>query len=301
MPTKSELPELGRGADALAELLGKSIDIKQAQKLKENQMRLEDVLKKKRSQEEFESAQQAVQDAAKKGMKVNAKIGEASYSQAEPDYSKNALAQQKGEDAVLAKSNAIYQKGYNDLNKKLDAIEEGKASLSRGDISTLGQARAAALRVAGLNRFNAEEAKNLLPPTLYSRLVGTWNSLTGDDAQSLGENQRKAMSDLFNTANEHAAAAHEKHLNNALGFYRTSAYYNPQKEELIHQTWGQPFRERTKEINDMPVSRPDQTTQEQHPGMFSGLFNFLKQTPTQPSSTKTREQKIQELRALGHK
>lgn len=155
---------------------------------------------------------------------------------------KQAQQANQVETQALNKAYGLYNSGAKGLSGKLDTLEEATNVLSKPNQMTLGTMRSLVLRASGLNRFNDEEAKNLVPPTAqgaFSR-IGSW---AGGDSQSVTPSQIKDASEFFNGVANSVKTNHEALKQQALQQYSSMPGANPNRLQDVAQV-GKPVDDR---------------------------------------------------------
>lgn len=209
------------------------------------------------------------------------------------------LMQQQGSVKAIKGATDYYNKNVSKLQDKANAAEEGlNATNDPNNMGSVGQARTLMLKAMGMNRYNEQEAKAVMPPTLHSQLANMMNS-TGDDSNPLNDSQRQTINSFFKHSLNNVDQQHEMLKSNAISEYQMNPMADPSKSDVLKNQLGAPFTAHLKEIGtkyQQSPGTPKSEGQPPQPGMMdsavSGLKNFFGGQPqAQPSSAPmTREQ-----------
>lgn len=213
-------------------------------------------------------------------------------------YAKMQMQQTKGVQGAVQQVNQTYNRGLDPLQKKISAAQEGLTAINDPqNPGSLGQARTLMLRSMGMNRYNEQEAKAVLPPTFYSA-VNDMFTKGGGDTNPLNPTERSMVNQFFMNSLDRANQDHEQLKQNAINTYRVSPFYNPQQETALVNTIGGPVSQgiaKTRQMyQQVPATQGPQTTNKPLPSVldklkakFQGLGGNDTSTttsPNQPSS-----------------
>lgn len=192
---------------------------------------------------------------------------------------KLAVGDRKGEEAAYQKAQHVYMSGLPKLQQTAQAASEGlDFTNDPKNIGSLGQARTLMLKSMGMNRYNENEAKAVLPPTLYGAVANVFNA-AGGDAAPLTENQRQNINQFFKTQLDGVKSQHDMLKQNALQNYSGSTYSNPQRAQMLGQTMGAPMEsalsKSTSRYQAVPQTQGPNLTPTPNPGMVDKLKDFL--------------------------
>lgn len=195
-------------------------------------------------------------------------------------------ANQRGEAAAIKQAQDLYSKAVPDLRKKMTAINEGLDAVNNpNDPGALGKARTAILSSMGMNRYNENEAKAILPPNMYSTASGLFN-MGGDDSNPLSDVQKKATNSFFTGQLDNIRQQHSASKQSAINAAMSSPFATQMTSQRLANL-GQPEEEylgkiATKFSNTPQTKGLDLTGQVPQQTIGQKLMNYLK--PQAPSS-----------------
>jgi hypothetical protein len=216
-------------------------------------------------------------EAALKALLTGVQEGAANSRATQKDAYLEALFKRKeedkskvGEEHAIGKAHQVYKEGLVPIQKMLSASAEGLQAISDPkQVGSLGQARTLALKAFGMNRYNQDEAKAVIPAHLQSMVAELFNKGGGDESP-LDDSTRRSTASLFRNNIQAAKEQHDILKKNALANYGASLYSNPDRATALGQTIGAPTDEyisqTLKKFQDLPdthtpaIQRPAPTS-----------------------------------------
>lgn len=231
-------------ANSLADFLQKGNQFRQQQQQPFNLAKQKSQLESEAEARQLEQAQGVVDNQAKAGRAINAKIGGVDISQKEDNPLKYMFrVTQKGNDAT-SKAYSMYASDLGKLKSGVDASKEGLDAVSDpNQMGSMGIIRSNMLRAMGMNRYNDQEASKSLPPALYQTVrtlftgaTSGWdgqNVKAGDDNNPLTPQQKAAATGFFRGHIANAQNQHDMIKNKARGSLRSSGYFSPDTAKTL--------------------------------------------------------------------
>lgn len=208
----------------------------------------------------------------------SAKVGDVSVG-ADP-YSKNIMNQQHGQAQAIKGVFDTYNHGLGKIQDSAQASMEGMDLINDPkNTGSLGQARTLMLKSMGMNRYNSDEAKAVLPPTLHG-MVNDIFTKAGGDTNPLNDVQRSAVNQFFKTRLDQSSKQHESLKQGALAQHQMSPFYDPAKHEALSKSLGAPFdtalNEAKSKYQNAPATGGANLGPESNPSVVDKLKNYLK-------------------------
>ena len=176
-------------------------------------------------------------DMAPEGASV--KAGEVSVGQ--DPYSRMMIMQQNMGIKAVKGATDYYNKNVGKLQQQAQAAEQGLASVNDpSNMGSLGQARTLMLKSMGMSRYNDNEAKAVLPPTIYSTISGFLNQAGGEN-NPLNAQQAQVVNTFFKHTLNAVQQQHEMLKNSALTEYQMQPGADPQRAQALQGQMGKPF------------------------------------------------------------
>lgn len=196
--------------------------------------------------------------------------------------------QQSGDAAARMQAQKIYNSGLPKIQAVAQAAREGLDSVNDPqNIGSLGQARTLMLKSMGMNRYNEQEAKAVLPPTLFSYASSLFNQ-GGDDSSPLNAAQRSNINQFFKGQLDNANTQHSMLKQNAMGVYTSSPYMTQQGMQAMSGL-GAPmeasFQQAQTKYKDVPVTQGPDLTSKPTPSLFDKLRGFLSGAGSAPAQS----------------
>lgn len=143
------------------------------------------------------------------------------------NYAGMAQKDKQGDAAARMKANTIYNSGLPKIQQAVSAASEGLDQINDPENPmSKGMFLGAVTRSLGLSRFpNAEEAKQILPPSLQSYYSTILNGV-GDNENPLTGAYKNSANQFFKGILDTAAINHKMLKQNATGAYTSSPYAN---------------------------------------------------------------------------
>ncbi len=207
----------------------------------------------------------------------SAKAGDLSIG-ADP-YAHVQQGQIKGEAQAIAAANKQYNSGLPKIQQVIQAAGEGlDATNDPTNPGSLGQARTLMLKAMGMNRYNEQEAKAVLPPTLMGSVSALFNQAGGDQTP-LNEVQRKNINQFFQTQLGQAAQQHQALKSNAMNAAMSSPYANPNSTPQHLQGLGAPIDQMLeatkKKFQSIPTTQGPNLTAQPNPTVVDRLKSYF--------------------------
>jgi hypothetical protein len=177
--------------------------------------------------------------------------------------------------------NKQYMAGLQKIQPGADAAAEGLEAINDPKNSgSLGQARTLMLKSMGMNRYNEQEAKAVLPSALQGVVSGLFNSV-GDDQNPLNGSQKAAIGQFFQHQLDTSKNNHEMLKANVMNGYNMSQYADPARAQSMSATLGKPFSDRLTTYADRYKAVPatggyNPQAPAPEPGMIDKLTSFLR-------------------------
>lgn len=226
-------------------------------------------------------------ESSKPGHKYSAAVGanSATISESDQDLSgKMAMDAKKGEEKAIQGANSAYNKGASKIVQTAQASKEGLDLVNDPkQTGSLGQARTLALKMFGMNRYNENEAKAVVPPALQGTFSGIMN-FAGDDATPLNEAQKRSLNSLFQGGLQNAKDQHDLLRKNAMGVYNSSLYSNPNRSQALEQNIGAPVDKDLSDSMKKYASLPNTQTAPAERPQPTGLVDRLRNMISPPSA-----------------
>lgn len=154
------------------------------------------------------------------------------------DENKAGDKDKKGEESAIKNATSLYNRGLPKIQQTMLAAQEGLKTVNDpNQIGSLGTGRTLALKMFGMNRYNENEAKAVVPSTLQGHLSSLMNA-TGDDSTPLNEAQKRSLNTIFLNGIQGAKDQHDLLKQNALGSYSSSLYSKPERSQALQQSLG---------------------------------------------------------------
>ncbi len=187
--------------------------------------------------------------------------------------------QLKGEAQAIAAANKQYASGLPKIQQVVQAAGEGlEATNDPTNPGSLGQARTLMLKAMGMNRYNEEEAKAVLPPTLQGYVSGLFNQAGGDQTP-LNEVQRQNINQFFKTQLGTAKQQHDALKANAMNAAMSSPYANPSTTPAHLQGLGAPIDQMlqttSQRFSQVPKTQGPNLTAQPNPSVVDRLKGYL--------------------------
>lgn len=173
----------------------------------------------------------------------------------------------QGDAAARMAAEKTYNSGLPKIQQSLLAASEGLDAVNDpNNKMSRGQFLGTATRALGLSRFpNAEEAKQLLPPSLqgYASEFGNW---AGDTKNTMNDADVAAANSFLKSIVQTKQQEHEMLKRNALGMYQSSPFANPEGIQAL-SSLGSPMDEQFGTLSKKYASTPQtRATGPQQPG-----------------------------------
>lgn len=186
--------------------------------------------------------------------------------------------QVNGDAAARMKANQTYNAGLPKIQQVAQAAAEGlEAANDPQNMGSLGQARTLMLKAMGMNRYNNDEAKAVLPPTLYSYAATLFNQ-GGDDASPLNTVQRSNVNQFFKGQLDMAQSQHKMLKQNAMNMYTSSPYASDVGMQAMSGL-GAPmeamFQHASDKYKAIPQTQGPNLTSAPNPGPLDKLMGFF--------------------------
>lgn len=157
-----------------------------------------------------------------------------------------------GVDKNMKTAISQYEKGASPLDNQLAAVQEGlELTSDPKNIGSLGQARTLTLKALGMNRFNEDEAKQVLPATALSSVKSLMIG-GGADTSPLQGNQINSVQTLFKTLGQTLKQRHEQLKQQSIASLKASPYYDPSQDERVQSQ----FQARDQRFNQVLSPSP---------------------------------------------
>jgi len=225
MPLQSDLASLQPGINSLTQLI-----LGDQNARRQNQQKADlDVDKANREQQNSLATLKQLQNEAPDGASV--RVGDLS-SGVDPYVAAQRKMMQGGASAIQSAVKA-YQSGVPKIQDALGSAFEGLQAVNDpNNRMARGQAKTLMLKSLGMNRFNEQEAKSLLPNSIYGSIANIGNA-ADNDATPLTQNEQSALNSAFMTA---ANTAHDKHqqlVQNVTNGYAMNPFADPSRESQL--------------------------------------------------------------------
>lgn len=136
-------------------------------------------------------------------------------------------ANKRGEAHAIDQALNTYKSGKSKLDKPMQAAIEGLNSVNDPEnTGSLGQARTLMLSSMGMNRYNENEAKAVLPPAIHGMVASLMNSVGGDESP-LNETQKKVVNQFFKSRLESVKRQHDSLKQDSLNAASSSPFSTP--------------------------------------------------------------------------
>jgi hypothetical protein len=209
-------------------------------------------------------------------------------------------------DQAIKDTTNNYNKGLPKIQDQFNAASEGLQFVNDPrNVGSLGQARTLALKSMGMNRYNEQEAKAVVPPALQGTISQLFNSAGGDETP-LNESQKRALNTFFMSTADQAHQKHELLKNNTIGGYQQRNGYDPNKAEglknAVMHNFDQQYEDKMKGFANLPTTTSPEADRPAPTGAIDKLAAFFSggnKKATQPSSTLSPQerQRLEQLRA----
>lgn len=195
-------------------------------------------------------------------------------------YARMVLQNQKQGASAIQSAQKQYMSGLPKIQQQLSASQElSDVANDPKNVGSIGQARTLMLKSMGMSRYNEQEAKAVMPPSLQSAVTGMFNQAGGDDTPLNAAQQR-----AINTFSQHMAAnannSHEQLKQNVMTGYQMSPYYDPSRGQQMQQQLGQPFSQAygdfTKKSQQVSNSATPPAQQPAPQGSVDKLYNLIR-------------------------
>lgn len=205
-----------------------------------------------------------------------AKVGDLTVG-ADP-YAHMMGRQQNGDASARMAANKAYNSGLPKIQQVAQAASEGLDAVNDPqNIGSLGQARTLMLKAMGMNRYNEQEAKAVLPPTLYSYASNLFNQ-GGADNSPLNDVQRSNVNQFFKGQLDTAASQHKMLKQNAMNMY-TSSPFASQAGMQAMSGMGAPiddmFTQAASKYKQVPQTKGPDLSGQPQPGVLDKLKSFF--------------------------
>lgn len=182
--------------------------------------------------------------AAKHGAGVH--MGDVSI-QTDP-YAKQQQHQTDQEAKASKAAFDSYSKQTGKLPQVINSVNEIMDQLKDPNGISPGIIKTKMISALGMNRYNAQEAAALLPPTAREKLEGLL-TFTGMQSQPItpGSPSHQALQKFSQDLLNSAQSAHNQAKQSAIGMYSSNPYASPARSEMLKQTIGKPTEDM---IND---------------------------------------------------
>ncbi len=194
-------------------------------------------------------------------------------------YAKLMGKQMQGGAHAIEAAQKTYNSGLQKIMPAAQAASEGMQLMSDPkNTGSLGQARTLMLKAMGMNRYNEQEAKAVLPPSLQGTVSQIFNSAGGDETP-LNDSQKRSVATFFKGQLDQAKQAHETLKANSLNMYQQSPYFDAARGSQLQGSLGAPVDSVLKSALDkysgMPDTRTDPSQRPAPTGMVDKLRQFL--------------------------
>lgn len=168
-----------------------------------------------------------------------AKVGDLTVG-ADP-YAHMIAAGEKGEEAARQKAIQNYNKSLPKLQQQFQAANEGLSFVNDPkNIGSVGQAKTLMLKAMGMNRFNEDEARAVLPSTLH-QAVSTFFNSGGGDNNPMDANQQAMVNQFFRSQIHNVKQQHDLLRQSSLDTYDSSRYAAPTGHQTLQNKLGGGF------------------------------------------------------------
>lgn len=203
-------------------------------------------------------------------------------------YAHMAMKNQQGDAMARQQANKAYMAGLPKLQQQAQAASEGlDFSNDPSNPGSLGQARTLMLKAMGMNRYNEQEAKAVLPPALQGHVAMLFNAV-GGDMSPLNEAQRTAVNTFFKGSLDHASTQHQMLKQNAMQAYTSSPYANEVGMKAL-STLGSPMEQSLQQASQkyqaIPQTKGPNLTAQPQPGMLDKLKSYFGGSQSQPQAS----------------
>ncbi len=245
-------------------------------------------------QRNMDMAKQIVDDNAKAGRSVNARVGDVDISQKEESPLKYLMQSQQRGGKALSHAYDTYMKAFPDVQKRGQAVSEGLEAINDPQqIGSIGQAKTLMIKNLGMNRYNQQEGNALVPNTAASVIHQIFNTV-GAETNPLSDTQRQALNSVFQNSLQLTKKQHEMAKKNALGSYMNSGAYDPAQGEQFKSQVGADFDKQLGEVEEkykkVPVTQGYQPNAQQQPGMIDRLKSMFTGSPQPQQSASPQGQ-----------
>lgn len=196
----------------------------------------------------------AQEEAKHPGSQVSLRMGNAAAeSNPSPGYGLDKFRLQAGNKAVGDVLQS-YDVNSRPLLKQVEALNSLKDVISNNNQMTVGLAQTAMLSALGMNRYNENEAKNQIQPSLAARMNRWMSAATGEDKATLTDSQVKDLRDFISQKSDSLLRANDTIKKQAIERFRQSRFYDPSQEERLQSGLGQAISSQLSEIKKFPDS-----------------------------------------------
>lgn len=216
-------------------------------------------------------------------------------------YAHAAQANMKGEASAIAQAQKTYNAGLPKIQQVGSAAAEGlEASNDPSNMGSLGQARTLMLKAMGMNRYNEQEAKAVLPQSLQGLASNIFN-MAGGDETPLNEAQRKNINQFFRGQLQSAQQQHESLKQNSLNVAMSSPFATP--NTAVHlQGLGSAadnmFKQAQEKYSGVPATQGANLTAQPNPSVLDRLKGLFSPSPkTQAAATPNQTQETDPIAA----
>lgn len=158
----------------------------------------------------------------------------------------------------------VYNKGLTKLQDQVQSIDELGKVIDNPNQMSLGLARTKIISALGMNRYNGDEAKAILPSSLYKTVSGIM-SAPGGDSSSLSPTQVRDIGTIATGLLDTAQSRHNTLKSTALNHYIASPGSNQDELGVLKDNLGGPLDAQISNLRKQYADRASTSVQAEAP------------------------------------